>query len=185
MSMPESQSDGPLRVGSAARPWEFEEWAHSEPLDLKDLRGRVVLVRFWTDSCPYCARSLPAVQQLAEEFRDEPVTFVGAYHSKPLGSERPWKDAVKTARDWGVEFPLAYDRQWETVRSWWLEGQDAAATSSSFVIDSQGEVVHIHPGPVFFPSDDPEEARFDRDFRKIRQAIREALSGIPDREGDS
>ncbi|HEX8199067.1 MAG TPA: hypothetical protein VF590_01165, partial [Isosphaeraceae bacterium] len=39
---------GPLTVGAVARPWRLAEWSGSEPLDLEDLRGRVVVVRFWT-----------------------------------------------------------------------------------------------------------------------------------------
>jgi len=103
---------GPLAVGDAARPWRLAEWSGTEPLDLEDLRGRVVVVRFWTDACPYCARSLPALQALAEEFRDRPVTFVGIYHAKPPGRERPWPAAVAWARRRGVSFPLAYDQGW-------------------------------------------------------------------------
>jgi peroxiredoxin len=166
---------GPLTVGAVARPWRLAEWSGSEPLDLEDLRGRVVVVRFWTDTCPYCARSLPALQTLAEEFRDRPVTFLGLYHSKPPGRERPWPAAVEQARRLGVSFPLAYDRRWETLRSWWLEGNDPAATSASFVIDKRGRVVHVHPGPEFYPTVDPSRARQDRDFRAIRAAIRRAL----------
>ena len=45
---------GPLAVGDVARPWQLAEWSGSKPLDLEDLRGRVVVVRFWTDACPYC-----------------------------------------------------------------------------------------------------------------------------------
>src|SRR5262249_59430975 len=74
---------GPLAVGDAARPWRLADWSGSEPLDLEDLRGRVVVVRFWTDGCPYCARTLPALGALAEEFRDRPLTSVGLYHPKP------------------------------------------------------------------------------------------------------
>lgn len=175
-------AERPMKVGDHVRPWHVAEWANSEPLPLRDLRGQVVLVRFWTDSCPYCARSVPAVQKLADEFRDRPVTFVGLYHSKPRGSERPWETAVDQARRWGVMFPLAYDRNWKTVRSWWLDGNRAAATSASFVIDGDGRIVHIHPGPTFYPSGAPADAEYDRDFHAIRNAIRKALSGKePDR----
>ncbi len=73
------------------------EWASSTPLRLRDLRGRVVVVRFWTDTCPYCEASLPAMQKLAEEMKEAPVTFVGLYQSKPLGSERHWKGVVAHA----------------------------------------------------------------------------------------
>ena len=54
---------GPLAVGDVARPWQLAEWSGSEPLNLEDLRGRVVVVRFWTDACPFCARSLPALRR--------------------------------------------------------------------------------------------------------------------------
>jgi hypothetical protein len=43
------------------------------------------------------------------------------------------------------------------------------------VIDKRGRVVHVHPGPEFYPTDDPSRARQDRDFRAIRVAIRRAL----------
>jgi peroxiredoxin len=82
---------------------------------------------------------------------------------------------VEQARRLGVSFPLAYDRGWETLRSWWLEGNDPAATSASFVIDTRGRVVHVHPGPEFYPTVDPSRARQDRDFRAIRAAIRRAV----------
>jgi peroxiredoxin len=165
----------PLAVGDEARAWQLAEWSGAEPLDLADLRGRVVVARFWTDACLSCARSLPALQALADEFRDRPVTFVGIYHAKPPGRERAWPAAVSWARRRGVSFPLAHDRGWATLRSWWLEGQDPAATSASFVIDRRGQVVLIHPGPEFYPTDDPSRSSQDRDFRALRAAIRRAL----------
>jgi peroxiredoxin len=166
---------GPLAVGDAVRPWRLAEWSGTEPLALEDLRGRVVVVRFWTDSCSFCARSLPALQALADEFRDRPVTFVGIYHAKPPDRERPWPSAVAWARRRGVSFPLAYDGGWATLRFWWLEGNDPAATSASFVIDRRGRVALVHPGPEFYPTHDPSRARQDRDFRALRAAIRRAL----------
>ena len=163
-------------VGAKAKEWiAGPEWAHSKPLRLEDLRGRVVVVRFWTDTCPYCAKSLPAMQQLAEEFVGRPVTFVGLYQSKPRGSERPWRDAVARARRLGVKFPIAYDHDWRTLRSWWLDGRRRAATSASFVIAPDGTIAHVHPGPVFFPSSDPTHARQNADFKAIRRAIEQHL----------
>ena len=80
-------------------------------LRLDDLRGRVLVVRFWTDTCPYCDASLPAMQKLAEEMKDAPVTSSGLYQSKPLGSERTWKGVVAHAAELGVTFPIAYDHE--------------------------------------------------------------------------
>lgn len=174
--MRQSSLKGADLVGTKAKPWSAgPEWAGSEALRLEDLRGRVVVVRFWTDTCPYCTKSLPAMQELAEEFEEEPVTFVGLYHSKPLGSERPWKAAVAHARRLGVTFPIAYDHDWKTLRAWWLDGRGRSATSASFVVAPDGTIAHVHPGPEFFPSDDPAHARANADYEAIRASIRGQL----------
>jgi thiol-disulfide isomerase/thioredoxin len=138
-----------------------------------------VVVRFWTSTCPYCARSVPALQLLAEEFRDDPVQFLGVYHSKPRGSERAWKDAVAQARSWGLSFPIAYDRQWKTLDSWWLARRESVPTSPTFVIDAAGRIVHVHPGPEFHPGAEPEHRDCNRDFEAVRAAIRDAIQHAP------
>lgn len=162
-------------IGRRASPWQATQWANSPPLALAKLRGRVVVVRFWTDTCPFCERSLPAMQQLADEFKDQPVTFVGLFHSKPLGSEREWKRVVAAASSWGVRFALGYDHDWRTVKSWWLDGPGRRATSASFVIDPKGRILFVHPGPVFFQSDAPGDAKEHADYLAIKDAIRRAL----------
>ena len=164
-------------VGTQAKEWTVgPEWANSKPLQLSDLRGRVVMVRFWTDRCHFCAASLPAMQKLADEFRKKPVTFVGIYHSKPRGSERPWSEAVARAKELGVRFPIAYDHMWKTVRAWWLEGGQRGATSSSFVIGAGGEIVFVHPGPMFCARDDCNEGQANSGYEGIRDAIRPTSS---------
>ena len=163
-------------IGQPAKPWHASEWDGAAPSSVADARGRVLVVRFWTDTCPYCRKSLPALQQLADEFGDRPVSFVGMYHSKPRDTERPWSAAVATARSWGVTLPLAYDRKWQTLDRWWLDGRARVATSVTFVIDPRGRITHVHPGPVFFPSDDPAHAEQNRDFVALRAAIEAALT---------
>ncbi len=158
-------------IGTAAQPWQLSDWKNSKPLQLSQLKGRVVVIRFWTNGCQFCVRSLPAMQQLADELKDKPVTFIGAYHSKPFKSERPWSEAVATATKWGVKFPIAYDRNWKTVFAWWLKGNKRKATSVTFVIDRNGKFSHIHPGPVFYPSDKPYDRQEDADFKALRAAI--------------
>ncbi len=169
-------SSGADLVGTKAPEWMAgPEWENSKPLRLHDLRGRVVMVRFWTDTCDYCAASMPAMQRLADEFRTKEVTFVGLYHSKPLGSERPWKTVLARANDLGVKFPIAYDHSWKTLSQWWLEGRRRAATSASFIIARDGTIAYVHPGPVFYPSDDPADARANTDYEAIRAALRDAI----------
>jgi len=166
-------------IGTKAKEWVVgPEWANSAPLRLRELRGRVVVVRFWTDTCPYCEASLPALQRLSVELEGKPVTFVGLYQSKPLGSERPWREAVARANELGVTFPIAYDRDWKTLKSWWLQGNRRRATSATFVIAPDGTISHVHPGPVFFPSDEPEDARANADYETLRTAIRNQLRRV-------
>ncbi len=155
--------------------WSLAEWANSEPLSLNDLRGKVAVIRFWTNTCPYCARSMPVLQHLKKTMKKKPVKFIGLYHSKPHGSNRPWKKAVKMTEKWGVTFPVAYDRDWATLKSWWLSTGKRRATSCTFVFNKRGHVTYIHPGPVYFPGD-PEESKPARDYEHLTQAIQHALS---------
>ncbi|HWB78793.1 MAG TPA: hypothetical protein VG755_27715, partial [Nannocystaceae bacterium] len=55
---------GDDRLGLAAPPFELDGWIGDDPGDIADLRGRVVLVRFWTDTCPYCRATAPALVEL-------------------------------------------------------------------------------------------------------------------------
>jgi thiol-disulfide isomerase/thioredoxin len=159
-----------------AKPLQLVEWDGGEP---GPLPGRVRVVRFWTNTCPYCARSLPALQLLAEEFRQAPVQFLGIYHSKPRGSERAWPEAVEKAKGWGIAFPIAYDHEWRTLDSWWLADREPVPTSPTFVIDPAGKIVHVHPGPEFHPSSDPGHRDCDQAFEALRAAIRTALGRSP------
>ena len=174
----ERPSSGADLLGAPARAWRLVEWEGGVPVELGELRGRVVVVRFWTNTCPYCARSLPALESLAQEFRGRPVQFLGVYHSKPRHSERPWADATEKAREWGLTFPVAYDRGWRTVDDWWLQGRERVPTSPTFVIDPAGRIVHVHPGPELHPSSEPDHQECDRAFAALRQAIRQALEGV-------
>ena len=171
-------ADGSELVGRKLDRWQLSDWVGSEPLDLADLRGRVVVVRFWTSpGCPFCEKTLPALQKLADELRGEPVTFVGAFHGKPARAFSDMKEPAAVAARWGISFPLAMDREWKTLRQWWLGTGHRHATSVTFVIGKSGEIVHIHPGPVFHPSDDPAEAEQDRDYRAVKAAIERGLRG--------
>lgn len=169
--------DGSELVGTPANEWRLEDWVNSEPLTLRGLRGRVVLVRFWTSpGCPHCEKTMPAIQQLTEEFREEPVTFVGAFHGKPPDAYPDMTVPSKVAKSWGVTFPIAMDRDWKTQNAWWQDGGHRHATSSTFVIGKDGTIVHVDPGPVFHPSDDPLEAQQNSGFIAVREAIRTALA---------
>lgn len=166
-------ADGRELLGTELAPWQLTGWANTggAALDLASLRGRVVVVRFWTTGCPYCEKTLPALEKLSRELRGQPVTFIGAFHAKPATSEQDLRRPLRVARSWGVTFPIAFDRDWRTLRAWWLDGFHRHATSVTLVIGKDGRVVHVHPGPVFYPTDDPDQAEINRDYQALRSAV--------------
>lgn len=160
-------------IGTEPAEWQFTEWANTSEasMSLQDLRGRVVVVRFWTTGCPFCEKTMPALQRLSEELRDQPVTVVGAFHAKPESSQRDLGKPLEVTRSWGVTFPIAIDREWRTLRSWWLDSAHRHATSVTFVIGKDGRVAHIHPGPEYYPTDDPSDIRANADYLALRAAV--------------
>ncbi|MFP4278113.1 MAG: peroxiredoxin family protein [Wenzhouxiangella sp.] len=140
---------GADRIGLAAPPFDFDAWLNSEPMELADLRGQVVLVRWWTDTCPFCASSAPALRTLHEEYSTHGLTLVGVFHPKagrddPL--DLPRVQRVVEEREF--KFPIAVDWDWRnrTLKEWWLTGPDRPATSVTFLLDKQGVIRFIHPG---------------------------------------
>ena len=160
-------------VGTEPGEWQFTEWANTDgkPPSLHDLRGRVVVVRFWTTGCPFCEKTMPALQRLSEELHDQPVTVIGAFHAKPESSQRDLGKPQEVTKTWGVTFPLAIDREWRTLRSWWLDRAHRHATSVTFVIGKDGRVAHIHPGPEYYPTDDPTDTKANQDYQALRAAV--------------
>jgi len=155
--------------------WRVTEWANSEPIRWSDLRGKVVFVRFFKLDSKACERTMPAMQQLYEEFRDRPVLFIGLYHSGNDDRGPEWDTVVDQTRAWGVTFPIARDEGHVTLSRWWLDYFDLVPDTPSFVIGPDGRIVYVHPGPEFHPSDDLMFALCERDFQTIRLAIQTAL----------
>ncbi len=162
----EVASTGEL-VGKQARGWHVEHWINSRPLELTDLRGRVVLLRFWTGpGCPYCRATAPALNDFHRRYGDRGLSVIGFYHHKGRAPLDP-QEVERQARSFGFAFPVAIDRGWTTLRRYWLDHAPQGFTSVSFVIDRQGIIRHVHPGGQYVPG--------DRAFREIEAHIEAAL----------
>ena len=141
-----SAEAGAELIGTTAPDWTLGDWIGSPPLSLAALRGKVVLLRWFTDTaCPYCSLTAPALNQLHHDYAARGLVVIGVYHHKrndalDLAAVRGW------TRDYGFQFPVAVDRDWRTLRSWWLDGHQRAFTSVSFLIDRHGVIRQIHPG---------------------------------------
>src|SRR5688572_17008472 len=70
-------------IGTAAQPFTFDTWLNSKPLSLEGLRGKVVVIRWWTaPGCPFCAASAESLESLWKKHSDRGLVVVGAYHHK-------------------------------------------------------------------------------------------------------
>jgi len=163
----ERRDEGSELIGSKAPEWEVSDWFNSEPLRLEDLRGKVVLVRFWTGPhCPYCRASAPALNDFYKRYHDEGLEVVGLYHHKsPLPLDK--KDVHRLVQGMQFDFPFAIDHGWKTLKSWWLDGHDREWTSVSFLIDKKGIIRHIHPGGQYLKG--------DADYNLLESKIEELL----------
>jgi thiol-disulfide isomerase/thioredoxin len=138
--------EGAKLVGRAAPGWGEMEWIQGGPLAFDSMRGRVVLVRWWTGpGCPYCKASAPYLQSWHETYSKDGLVVVGLYHHKssaPLTREHV-EGLVETL---GFEFPVAIDAEWRTIGRWWLDGFDRSFTSVSFLLDREGTIRLVHSG---------------------------------------
>ena len=142
-------------VGTKAEEWIVSDWIQSRPLSLGDLSGKVVLVRWWTDPyCPYCTASAPALNEWYEAYRDKGLIVIGLYHHKsstPLEIQKVKEFSTRL----GFTFPVAIDREWITLRKWWLnKNRKACWTSVSFLIDRNEIIRYIHPGGQYVKGDE-------------------------------
>ena len=166
-------------VGSVSPEWANERWAQGGPLTLAGLRGKVVLVRFFTDpECPFCSATAPALNEFDREFGPRGLVVVGFYTPKPRPRPVSVEEVRRTIAAYGFRFPVAIDDDWATLRRLWLDRASGAGwTSASLLIDRRGIVRHVHPGGVFAKGSPDREAR--RDYAEMRSAIENLLEERP------
>src|SRR5437773_9564322 len=77
---------GDSLVGTPVKEWHLDGWLDGKERTVQGFRGKVVLIRFWTATCPFCAASLPALSTLYQQKRSEGLEVIGLHHPKPFGS---------------------------------------------------------------------------------------------------
>jgi thiol-disulfide isomerase/thioredoxin len=166
--------EGRELIGTAAPAWCPDGWLVGKAMKLEDLRGKVVLIRFFTNTCPFCAASMPALQTLHERYAEKGLTTIGFYHPKPHGAKRTAESVKRLLASWKVTFPIALDTRWKTLDRWWLSGKRRRATSVSFLIDRKGKIRWLHPGPELHPGKEGcnvDPARCNRSYSELEKAI--------------
>ena len=167
-------SRGEDRLGVPAPPLGLQHWLNSPTLEMDALRGKVVLIRWWTDGCPYCAATAPALMHLDAKYSARGLRVIGIFHPKPAGD---WSvERMRAAsQQKGFTFPVALDGGWTALRRWWPDLEKRGWTSVSFVIDKKGFIRYVHPGGEFHEGGEGDHARCDRDYKDVEQIIARLL----------
>lgn len=164
-------------LGAPAPAWNPDKtWLNAEPIALEDLRGKVVLIRFWLVSCPYCKNTAPALNELYEDFADQGLVVIGFHHPK-----QPWMrktEVVKAeAKKHGFEFPLAQDNDWEALRKYWSPREKRRKfTSVSFLLDQEGVIRWLHDGGEFHTGGGEGHEECNAAYRSLRREIERLLA---------
>jgi peroxiredoxin len=137
--------EGGALVGTRAPEWRGLTWLSGGPLSLAALRGRPVLLRFWTDGCPFCRHTAPALNELWKKYGKRGLVVVGVHHPKSEAARDP-KVIREAARGLGFEFPIATDPSWATVQAYGVGTTFQRFTSVSFLIDGDGVIRWVHDG---------------------------------------
>ncbi len=134
------------------------QWLNTQPLTAQSLRGKVVLVDFWTYSCINCIRSLPYVHAWAEKYKDYGLVVIGV-HAPEFAFEKEPQNVIKAVKDLGVTYPVALDNDYAIWK-----GFNNEYWPAHYFIDTQGRIRHHHFG----------EGEYDQSEDVIRQLLTEA-----------
>jgi cytochrome c biogenesis protein CcdA/thiol-disulfide isomerase/thioredoxin len=118
----------------------ISHWLNSQPLTLASLRGKVVLIDFWTYSCVNCIRTLPYVKRWYETYRGAGLVVVGV-HTPEFAFEHVPGNVEKAVRSFGIDYPVALDSDYSTWTAWGNRYWPA-----EYYVDRQGHVRYAHFG---------------------------------------
>ena len=137
-------------------------WLNSPPLSREGLRGKVVLIDFWTYSCINCLRSLPFVEGWYQKYRDHGLVVIGV-HSPEFAFEKDVGNVQRAVHDLGVTYPVALDSGYEIWRAF-----DNQYWPAHYFIDAEGNIRGHHFG--------------EGDYAESERIIRELLTAAGARD---
>ena len=136
-------------------------WLNSAPLTAAELRGKVVLVNFWTFTCINWLRSLPYVRAWAEKYKEPGLVVIGV-HTPEFVFEQNVDDVRRAAKELNVEYPIAVDNRYAIWRAF-----DNRYWPASYFVDARGRIRHHRFG----------EGEYEESETVIQQLLAEAGRG--------
>jgi len=134
------------------------EWLNSPPLSAEQLRGKVVLVDFWTFGCVNCRNALPYVREWHRKYKDQGLVVIGV-HSPEFAFEKNLANVKRAVGELGVLFPVAVDNNFAVWRAFSNQYWPA-----HYFIDAKGQIRFHHFG----------EGEYEKSEQVIRQLLEEA-----------
>jgi cytochrome c biogenesis protein CcdA/thiol-disulfide isomerase/thioredoxin len=137
------------------------DWLNSQPLTIEGLKGKVVVIDFWTYSCINCLRSIPYVKAWAEKYKDHGLVVIGV-HTPEFAFERNINNVRVAVSDLMIEYPVAIDNDYKIWRSF-----DNKYWPAHYFIDAKGRTRFHHFG----------EGDYDQSEQMIQELLEEAGNG--------
>ena len=161
------QSSSQLRVeGNLPSLGGASEWLNSPPLNAAELRGKVVVVQFWTYTCINWLRTIPYVRAWAEKYKKNGLVVIGV-HSPEFDFEKNIENVRRAAKSMGIDYPIPVDSNHAIWRAF-----NNAYWPALYFVDAKGRIRHHHFG----------EGEYERSEMVIRQLLAEAGAGDLGRE---
>ncbi len=133
------------------------KWFNSEPLTISQLKGKVVLVDFWTYTCINCIRTLPYIKSWNEKYKDKGLVIIGV-HTPEFEFEKNADNVEKALKDFQITYPVMQDNNYDTWNAY--ENQYWPA---KYLIDKNGKVRMTHFG----------EGNYDETEKQIQDLLKE------------
>jgi len=158
MQFPKASDANLPKLGSAPDFVGIEQWLNSEALTMDDLKGKVVLVDFWTYTCINCIRTLPYVTGWYEKYKDDNFVVIGV-HTPEFEFEKKTANVEGAIKQYNINYPVAQDNDFKTWRAF-----ENRFWPAKYLIDAEGTIRYTHFG----------EGDYDITEKNIQKLLKEA-----------
>ena len=140
----------------------IDHWLNSTPLTMQNLRGKVVLVDFWTFDCINCIHTLPYIVSWYNKYKDRGFVVIGV-HTPEFAFEHDTSNVAQAITQYQIKYPVAQDNEYDTWKAY-----NNGYWPAEYFIDAQGNLRHIHIG----------EGSYGQSEQIIQQLLAEAGNPI-------
>ena len=138
-------------------------WINSPPLSADQLKGKVVLVDFWTYSCINCLRTLPYIRAWADKYKESGLVVLGV-HTPEFAFEKDADNVRRAVRELNITYPVALDNDYKIWK-----GFNNSYWPADYLVDATGRVRHHHFG----------EGKYDESEQEIQALLKEGNGQAP------